>query len=71
MTHSVNFLLFTPTRNMGTVEVQIQSFLTSALGGCEWSKSCHGHFIPRKALRCPLNRRLCVYGGRGAGLFGK
>ena len=41
-------------------EVQLHSFLTSALDGCEWSASRPGRFTYSKELRYPLNRRLCV-----------
>jgi len=30
----------------GEVEVQLQTFLTSALDRCEWSASHLGHFTP-------------------------
>jgi hypothetical protein len=33
---------------MGGVDVQSQIFLTSALGGGEWSASHPGHFTPRE-----------------------
>jgi hypothetical protein len=32
----------------GVVDVQIHIFLTSALGGGEWSASCPSRFTPRK-----------------------
>jgi len=40
--------LFTPWRHMGGLEVQLHSFLTSAL--VKWSTSCPGHFTLWKNL---------------------
>jgi hypothetical protein len=37
------------------IEVQLPEFLTSTLGGGEWSVLRPGYFTSR----CPLNRRLC------------
>jgi hypothetical protein len=45
--------LSTPRRRIVGVEVQLHSFLTSALDGGKWSTSSFGHFIPDKT-RCPL-----------------
>jgi hypothetical protein len=39
-------------------QVQVNSFLTSTLGGGEWSTSRPGHFTSKKVPRQPLNRRL-------------
>jgi hypothetical protein len=38
--------------------VQLHLFLTSVLGGGEWSASCPGRFIPGKQSRYSLHRRL-------------
>jgi len=43
---------------MGGADVQLHSFLTLALEGCEWSTSCPTHFTTGKEARYPLNRRL-------------
>ena len=40
------------------VELQIYSFLTSALDGCQRSASHPGHFPPGKERRCKLNWRV-------------
>ena len=40
------------------VEVQLQSFLTSALDGCEWSVSHPGRFITLDEIPMSVRRRL-------------
>jgi hypothetical protein len=35
-------------KRIGGMEVQLHTFLTSALDGSEWSVSCPGRFTPRK-----------------------
>jgi hypothetical protein len=40
------------------VEVQIHTFLTSALDGGKWSASHPSHFALRKKVPVPLDRRL-------------
>ena len=40
-------------------QVQIYSFLPSALSGREWSTSRPGHFTSKKEPRCSRKRRLC------------
>jgi hypothetical protein len=45
-------------KGVGGVEVQLHSFLTSALDGGEWSASRPYRFTPEKEYRYPLNRRL-------------
>jgi hypothetical protein len=51
------------------VDVQLHSFITSALGGGEWSASHPGRFTPsERAPRYPLDRRpggLHSHSGRG------
>jgi hypothetical protein len=42
----VNCALSTPSRDTGGVEVQLHSFLTSVIGGSEWSTSCLSCFTP-------------------------
>jgi len=37
-----------PLRAVGEMEVQVHTFLTSALDGGEWSASCSSCFIPRE-----------------------
>jgi len=39
------------------VEVQLHSFLTSAIDGGEWSASRSGRFAPNEGALYPLNRR--------------
>lgn len=48
----------TPWRHIGGVEVQLRSFLISALNGGEWLTSRSDRFTLGKALRCLLNRRV-------------
>jgi hypothetical protein len=55
---TVNMSLTTPWRHIGGTEVQLHSFLTSALDGGEWSTSRSGRFTPGKETRYLLNRRL-------------
>ena len=43
---------------MGGVQTKQNSFLTSSLGGGEWSASRPDRFTPGKELRYPLNRWL-------------
>jgi len=45
------------TKAHTVVELQIYSFLTSALDGCQRSVSHPGHFQPGKERRYQLNRR--------------
>jgi hypothetical protein len=45
-------------RLTGGVEVQLRSFLTSALDGGKWSTTHTGRFTHGKGHRYPLNRRL-------------
>jgi hypothetical protein len=45
--HCVKLSLSTPSRHIGGVEVQLLSFLTSVVGGSEWSTSCLSCFTPR------------------------
>jgi len=40
-----------------TAEVQLYLFLTSELGGREWSTSRPNHFVPREEPWYPLNMR--------------
>ena len=51
-----------PRRQIGGVEVPLHCFLTSALGGGEWSTLYvyTGRFTLWKEFRYPLNRRLIV-----------
>jgi hypothetical protein len=39
-------------------EVQLYAFVTSALGGSEWSSSCTGCCIPGKENLCLLNGQM-------------
>jgi len=43
-----------PLKHTGGVEMQIQSFLVSALDGGEWSASCSGHLTLGKESWYPL-----------------
>jgi hypothetical protein len=45
---------------MGEVEVQLHSFITSALDGDEWSTSGHGRFTAYKEPRYTMNMKLSV-----------
>jgi len=54
---NVKFYLSTAWRHIGEAEVQLHSFLTSALG-VEWLISCPDHFTPEKEPKYPSNRRL-------------
>ena len=42
------------------MEVKLETFLTSTLGGGEWSASRHGHHIPREKLPVPIGSKLGV-----------
>jgi len=44
----IKFALHMPWRLIGHVEVELHSFLTSAVYGGEWSASCHDHFTSRE-----------------------
>jgi hypothetical protein len=48
----------------GGIEVQLHSFLTSALDGGEWSTSRLGRFTPGKECQYPSSRRLGGSQGR-------
>ena len=39
---------------MGGVGVQLQSFISAALDGGEWSSSRQCHFLPGEEAQCPL-----------------
>jgi len=52
------FSFSTPWRRVGWVEVQLHSFLTSALEGGEWSALHLGPCTFGKAFRFPSNMRL-------------
>jgi hypothetical protein len=53
-----------PVNGIKAYVVKLHSFLTSALGGGEWSVSRQGHFTPvGKSHRYPLHRRR--YGPQG------
>jgi hypothetical protein len=54
----VKLSLSTPRRHIGEVEVQLHSFLTSALDGGEWSSSSPGRFALGKKAQDSLNSRL-------------
>ena len=45
-------------KHVGGAEVQLHSFVTSALDKGEWSNSRPDRFTPEKELRYPLNTRL-------------
>ena len=48
----------TPWRHVGGIEVQLHSFLISALRGDEWLSSHPGHFTPGKEPRfCSYQKR--------------
>jgi hypothetical protein len=49
----------TPWRQLGAVEVDLHSFLTSALDGGEWSLSNLGLFAPGEEPKYQLDRSLC------------
>jgi len=54
---NVKFYLSTAWRHRAEAEVQLHSFLASALG-VEWLISCPDHFTPEKEHKFPSNRRL-------------
>ena len=47
-----------PWKHIGEGEVQLHSYTTSALEGCEWSMPCPSHFTAGKETQYPLFRRL-------------
>jgi len=53
-----NLFLSMQWRHVGGVEVYIHSFLTTAVGGGEWSTSFPCCCTPVKEPQYPLNRRL-------------
>jgi hypothetical protein len=54
--HVTRLSLVTSWTYIGGGEVQLQSFLTSALSGREWSPSYPGRFIPGRERLYPSNR---------------
>jgi hypothetical protein len=54
----VKLSLYAPWRHIEGVEVQLHSFVTSALDRDEWSVSHHGRFTPVKRPWYPVKRRL-------------
>jgi hypothetical protein len=56
----VNSAIFGLWSHIDGEEVQLHTFLTSALDGCEWSISYSGRFDPGKEPRYPWNRRVCM-----------
>jgi hypothetical protein len=56
-TINVKFYMSAAWRHIGEAEVQLHSFLTSALG-VQWLISCPDQFTPEKEPKYPSNRRL-------------
>jgi hypothetical protein len=55
----------------GGVEVQLPSFLTSSLDGCEWLALLPGRFTPVNVGRYSLTGKFCVPYSWAGGLEGK
>jgi len=56
--NELHLSLSTPWRHVGGIEVQLHSFLISALRGDEWLSSHPGHFTPGKEPRfCSYQKR--------------